>query len=183
MGSTALPSVSATASQLTVQDLFAQHAAFVLRVVRRLGASPADAEDVAQEVFLVVHRKLHTYDGSSNVRTWLFGITRRVVADHRKRVQRRRETEYTEHSGQASGMHPEAALQKQELLSHLDRALEQLSESKRVVFVLYEMECLPMNEIAEMVGCPVFTAYSRLREARETLAAYLARRGHGEVRR
>ena len=75
-------------------DLLAVHAAqadFLWRSLQRLGVRSADLEDVFQEVFIVVHKRLHTFDGSSALTTWLFGVCLRVAAAHRRRAWFRRE--------------------------------------------------------------------------------------------
>jgi RNA polymerase sigma-70 factor (ECF subfamily) len=69
----------------------ANHADFVWRTLQRMGLEGADAEDALQEVFLVVHRRLHTFDGSSQMSTWLFGICQKVAAAQRRRAHRWRE--------------------------------------------------------------------------------------------
>src|SRR6516165_2467356 len=73
------------------EDVYSEHAAFVMRTVRRLGVNAADVPDTSQQVFMTVHRRLSSFDGSSAVRTWLFGICRRVAADWRDRAHVRRE--------------------------------------------------------------------------------------------
>lgn len=148
------------------RQIFDDNAEFVLRTVQRLGVRPADVDDAAQQVFLVVHRQLHQYDGRCKMRTWIFGIARRVVADYRKRAHRRHEI--------VTGRCPDLAVQPSQVrrIEHgqrralLEQALELLDDAKRAVFVLYELEELPMSEVAEAVGCPLQTAYSRLYAAR-----------------
>lgn len=157
---------------VTVQAIFREHAAFVLRVVRRLGVAPRDVEDVAQEVFVVVHRKLSTFSGESSMRTWLFGIASRVASDHRRRAHVRREALDEEAPLMVTEATQAEELHERQLRHNLDLALDQLDDAKRAVFVLYEMEGIPMSEIAESLGCPLPTAYSRLREARERIRAH-----------
>jgi RNA polymerase sigma-70 factor (ECF subfamily) len=165
-----------------VREVFLEHAPFVLRLVRRLGVVPSDVEDVAQEVFVIVHRRFDTYDGSSSVRTWLFGITTRVVSDYRKRAHRRRELPTADPPNVSIEAPQHHDVSRKELREWLDRALDQLDEAKRVVFVLHDMEEVPMADIAEALGCPVNTAYSRLREARTKVRAFfdVRRFGRGE---
>lgn len=181
---TAVPHVPTTppasASALDARQVFVDHAAFVLRVVRRMGVAPRDVEDVAQEVFVVVHRKLATFNGQSSVRTWLFGIAMRVASDHRRRAYVRRE--HTTDTMPTTSVEPDQveAVRRRQLRAQLDRALDELDDDKRAVFVLFELEGMPMAEVAQSLGCPLFTAYSRLREARERVRACFerdARRG------
>jgi RNA polymerase sigma-70 factor (ECF subfamily) len=160
---------------VTAQAIFRDHAAFVLRVVRRLGVAPRDVEDVAQEVFVIVHRKLDTFTGESSVRTWLFGIASRVASDHRRRAYVQRESLEAEPPAASLDAPQTRDVHDRELRQTLDRALDALDDAKRAVFVLYEMEGVPMAEIAESLQCPLPTAYSRLREARERIRAEFTR--------
>jgi len=157
----------------TAQAVFTEHAAFVLRSVRRLGVRESEVEDVAQEVFVVVHRKLETWNGTSSMRTWLFGIALRVASAHRRKAHVRRELPDGGRAEPSLSAPPEQAdaLRRKELRAQLDRALDTLDEGKRAVFVLYELEGVPMNEIAQGLGCALFTAYGRLREARQHVRA------------
>ena len=171
--SAGLPAVEAVPRVVpTAQEVFAEHAPFVLRSVRRLGVRESEVEDVAQEVFMIVHRKLGTWNGTSTLRTWLFGIALRVASAHRRKAHVRREVLDGGTAAQPS-VPPEQqdALRRKELRAQLDRALDTLDENKRAVFVLYELEGVPMTEIAEGLGCALFTAYGRLREARERVRA------------
>jgi RNA polymerase sigma-70 factor (ECF subfamily) len=147
-------------------EVFREHAPFVWRALRRLGVSEADADDVCQEVFVVVHRKLPEFEGRSSLRTWIYGICVRTASSHR-RLARHREvaTEELPETPTTDGPHEQLA--RNQALRALDRALGELDEDKRVVFVLYEIEELTMAEVVEVVGCPLQTAYSRLHAARD----------------
>jgi RNA polymerase sigma-70 factor (ECF subfamily) len=156
----------------TTRELFEAHAGFVLRVVRRLGAHPSDAEDVTQEVFVIVHRRLSDLRDDVPVRSWLFGIARRVVANHLRKTQRRRE--HGDAVGIASTLEgPAEQLQLARDRARLEHALARLDDDKRAVFVLFELEGCDMREVAEMLGCPLNTAYSRLYAARELVRRYV----------
>lgn len=161
----------------SAEAVFTEHAAFVLRSVRRLGVRESEVEDVAQEVFVIVHRKLATWNGTSTLRTWLFGITLRVASAHRRKAHVRREQLDGGAADATRSVPPDQhdAVSRKELRQQLDRALDALDEGKRAVFVLYELEGVPMTEIAEGLGCALFTAYGRLREAREQVRASFKR--------
>jgi RNA polymerase sigma-70 factor (ECF subfamily) len=169
------------ASGLRFAEVFREHAPYVWRVLRRLGVREADAEDLCQEVFVVVHRKLPEFEGRSSVRTWIYGIAARVASDHRRRAHVRRE--------HATGDVPEerrSAPQLRELelgqaRAMLDAALAELDDDKRAVFVLYEIEELEMKDVAEALGCPLQTAYSRLHAARKRVEESVQRRARGGV--
>ena len=159
--------------------VFREHAAYAWRVLRRLGVQESDAEDVCQEVFLIVHKRLGSFEGRSSLRTWVFGICVRAASDYRKRSFRRKETvtESPPEAVSASDPHDETAGRQARAL--LDQILGELDDDKRAVFVLYEIEELSMSEVAAAIGCPLQTAYSRLHAARAIVEKAAAR--HREV--
>jgi RNA polymerase sigma-70 factor, ECF subfamily len=147
--------------------VFRDHGAFVLRTVRRMGVPSSEVEDVAQNVFLVVHRHLGSYEGRGSVKAWLFGIVRRAVADHRRQRRRRPEVPVMDPPVGSVDPQTEVELDRARERALLDQALDALDEPKREVFVLFELEQMPMVEVAAAVGCPLQTAYSRLYAARD----------------
>jgi RNA polymerase sigma-70 factor (ECF subfamily) len=151
---------------ITAAEVFRQHAPFVWRSLRALGVAQADVADVCQEVFVTVHRKLPTFEGRSTLRTWLYGICTRTASDYRRRAPRRREvlTDDPPDEGTNGGADEAVALRQARRL--LNRILDELTEEQRAVFVLYEIEELSMSDVAEALGCPLQTAYSRLSAAR-----------------
>ena len=150
------------------------HAATVLRTLKRLGVRPADLEDVAQEVFLVVHRKLGEFAGRSSLKTWVVGICIRVASGHRAKAHVQRETVLEEAPERAnSGEHAVRAIALRQARARLDALLDQLDEDKRTVFVLFELEQLSMPEVADAVGVPQQTAWARLYAARRFIEAAL----------
>lgn len=157
------------------EAVFRAHAPYVWRVLRRLGVRPADVEDVCQEVFLVVHRRFATFHGGSQLRTWIYGIAVRVASEHRRRPYRRREEPTEEVAELAESAPQERAVDRRRALDCLDLALERLDQDKREVFVLFEIEEMPMAEVASLVGCPLQTAYARLYAARKIIVAEMAR--------
>jgi RNA polymerase sigma-70 factor (ECF subfamily) len=160
------------APSLSVEQVHEQHADFVWRSLQRLGVRDSDLEDALQDVFLVVHRKLDTFDGSARLTTWLYGIALRVAAAHRRRAHIRREemTPDLESTQSAGADDPEAALLERESRRRLESVLDSMSLEKRAVFVMFEIEGLTAVEIAEIVGVPVGTVHSRLYAARGEFA-------------
>lgn len=162
--------------ELTLRGVFEAEVVFVFRALRRLGVPERDLEDAAQDVFVVVHRKLPEFEGGTPIRSWLFGIARRVAGARRRRGYTRHEVSSgeVEHAGEQSGEH------RLDARNLLERALLKLDEAKRQVFMLYELEGLSMQEVAAAVGCPLQTAYSRLHAARalvrDELAPFLERK-------
>lgn len=158
-----------------VADVYRAHADFVYRTLQHLGVRDADLEDVLQEVFCVVHRRLHTYDERVKLTTWLFGICRNLARRHRARAYFRRERPAEAPPDRATEVTPEHRLQQAERKRLLSSALDTLSVDKRVVFVLFEIEERSCADIAELTGVPVGTVYSRLHAARKTFQAAVER--------
>lgn len=155
--------------RLTSRQVFDEHAAYVFRVLRYLGVRDADLQDVCQEVFITVHRKIDSFEGRSSVRTWLYRISQRAASDYRRRAYVRREVVTDLGSDHPGRPDHDDATKRLEARSTLGFALDRLDEPKRDVFVLYEIEGLTMREVCEILDCPLQTAYSRLHAARKVL--------------
>ncbi len=145
---------------LTAEALFREYAAFAWRVLRRMGVAERDVDDVCQEVFVTVHRRIETFEGRSSPRTWLYGICVRTASDYRKRAVNRHETVGDSSHEATIDANQESDAALREARATLDRILDGLDDDKRAVFVLYEIEELPMTDVAIDVGCPIQTAYS-----------------------
>ncbi len=157
-----------------VHDL---HAPFVWCSLQRLGVRPSDLDDVFQEVFLVVHKRLHTFDGSSQLTTWLFGVCLRVAAAHRRRAWFRRETPTADLPDleDTASHRPDEILAARQARALLARALDRMDLDKRAVFVMFEIDELSSEEIATTLGVPIGTVWSRLNAARKQFQAALGR--------
>jgi RNA polymerase sigma-70 factor (ECF subfamily) len=138
---------------------------FVWRTVRRMGVRAADTDDVVQEVFVIVHRRLAEFAGRAQVKTWVFKILVHVVRHYWRTHQRK--------PGDRAAEDPAAI---QTLAAELD-------EEKREVFVLAEIEQMTAAEIAEIVEVNVNTVGSRLRAARQEFEKALLRFRAHELRR
>jgi RNA polymerase sigma-70 factor (ECF subfamily) len=171
----------AAAAPLDFGAVFAEHAGYVLGLLRRLGVAEADLEDVAQEVFIAIHAKLPGFEGRSSLKTWVCGISLRKAADHRRKRGRLREAPLEGAPELQASSGPEALATRNEEVALLMRALAALPDKQREVFVLYELEELEMAEVARAVGCPRFTAYTRLHAARRQIRAAFAA-AHAEPR-
>jgi RNA polymerase sigma-70 factor (ECF subfamily) len=154
---------------LSFDAVVAEHGPYLWRVLRRLGVRSADIEDVWQETFIVVHRKLGGFEGRSQLRTWLSAIAVRVASDYRSRAYRRREQATDEVPDVGAAASQQDDLMDQERRALLDRLMAELKPEQREVVVLYEFAELPMQEVAEALGCPLQTAYSRLHAGRKAL--------------
>jgi len=153
----------------SVRQIFDEHARYIWRTLRHLGIPEADTPDLCQEVFVTVHRRLSSFEGRSTLRTWLYGICIRVASEHRRRPHVRKETPLSEPpsgSGEQFATAPDSNLEQR---SAVQRLLAALDEDKRQVIVLYEIEGFSMKEVAEIVQCPLQTAYSRLHAGRQLM--------------
>jgi RNA polymerase sigma-70 factor (ECF subfamily) len=149
--------------------------AYVWRTLRRLGAPPSDIEDLAHDVFVVVHRHLGDYDASRPLRPWLFGIALRVVSDFRRLGRNLREVTGAPIEAVDGGPTPHERTEEMEARAFLLKALDELDLDRRAVFVMHAFDELSVPEIAAALSIPLNTAYSRLRLARAAVAACLKR--------
>lgn len=162
--------------ELSFEAVYHAHFSFVWRSAKRLGARDASLDDAVQEVFVVVHRRLADFEGRSSLRTWLFGITLRVVRDHRRSARRRDPgCEVDPDTLRANCSGPAETAEKAEAVRLLHALLDELDDDRREVFVMAELEQMAMPEIAEALGINVNTAYARLRAARQEFEQALAR--------
>lgn len=152
------------------EQIFHDEVAYVGRTLRYLGVRDGDLEDACQEVFVIVHRRLHQLrDGSA--RTWVRKICVFVASNHRRTLRRRREDAVAELPEVAVPAPQQGEVERGQARERLLGALDALPEEQRDVFVLFEIEQLTMTEIAEAVGCALQTAYSRLYAARAKVQA------------
>ena len=165
------------AASAAVTRIYLANADFVWRSLQRLGIHDADLDDVLQEVFVVVHQRLHTFDGSAKMTTWLFGICLRVASAYRRRGFRRNETSVADppEPTDRESASPEQDLAAAESRRRLELLLGELDLEKRAVFVMFEVDEMPCEEIAQILGMPVGTVYSRLHSARSAFQKALAR--------
>jgi RNA polymerase sigma-70 factor (ECF subfamily) len=158
--------------------LYEAHVDFVWRNLRRLGVPDSDADDKAQEVFVVAHRRLSEFeDRGFGARAWLFQIALRVASDARRHRRRHPEDADGGIAMARESIAPDqtTSVALREDLTRLDRALSRIEVGRRAVLVLHEIEELTAPEIANSLGISVNTVYSRLRVARAELE--LALRG------
>jgi RNA polymerase sigma-70 factor (ECF subfamily) len=172
---------------LDLETVYAEWFHEVCRWIRALGGLDADSSDLAQEVFIVVRRKLPEFDGK-NLKSWLYGITRRTVRDYRRavwfrRLLLRKEAPSPEHTLQLlvePGAGPAEQLERREAERCLTLILGKMNEPQRVAFILFEIEGYTGEEIAALEGVPLNTVWTRLRRARkeaEATVEKLRRRG------
>ena len=161
------------------REIYQRYFEFVWSSARHLGTSPESLDDIVQEVFIVIHAKLHTIQRPESLRSWIYGVVRRTVSTHR-RSRGSKETGSVQldtlEQVALSGTTPLDAAEQTARLQVLSGLLSQMDEPKREVFILSELEEMTVPEIADALEIPVNTAYSRLRAARQAFDAGLARR-------
>lgn len=154
---------------------------FVWQAARRMGVREADADDVVQDGFVVVHRRLTEFEGRAQLKTWVSKILAHVVK-HYFRTHARRPGDAA--PGNESELHtlvanqeqgPAAAFERMEALRVVDHLLSRLDHDKRMVFVLAELEEMTLVEIADIVEANANTVASRLRAARKDFEQALSR--------
>lgn len=165
-------------SALTFERLYDQWFEDVSRWVRALGGGEADRDDLVQDVFLVVHRRLPDFDGQ-NVAGWLYQIARRKVRDHRrllwvKHLFGNTSSQVTD-AMLATGQGPLDALETKQKQVLLEQLLENLNEDQRAAFVFFEIEGHSGEEIAALQGVPINTVWARIHKARKKLQEQAAR--------
>lgn len=173
----AVTPVSSRTTFCELSRVYQEHVQYVWRSLRHLGIRPSDLEDVCQDVFIVVGRKLSSFEHRSSLRTWIYGICLRTASDYRSRAFRRREVLHDEIPDARCGAQQEDSACRGQMRNQLVDLLDELSDDQREVFVLYEIEELAMREVAVAIGCPLQTAYSRLHAARRELKEKLCARG------
>jgi len=162
-------------------EIYAAHADFVFRNLRRLGVHESLIDDAVQDVFLVVHRRLGDFEARAQVTTWLFGIVLRVAQSYRRSAMRRRArlsdapSAEVEQIPMTAAESPVETLERREASALLHRLLEELDDDKRAMLVCVELEQLTVPEAAESLGLNLNTAYGRLRAARAAFNEAVAR--------
>ena len=157
------------------EELFKLHHGKVFAVCLRMTRNTAEAEDLTQDVFVQVFRKLHTFRGESAFTTWLHRMTVNYVLMRFRKNQSRKE-QLTE-----DGELPEQAINARDILTSvpildrlaLDEAISKLPPGYRAAFILHDVEGLEHVEIAKILGCAVGTSKSQLHKARMKLRLLL----------
>jgi RNA polymerase sigma-70 factor (ECF subfamily) len=158
--------------------LYERHASDVKRWARRLAGPRADVEDLLHDVFVIALRRRFTFRGDASIKTWLFRITHHVV---RGRLRRRllRGLLFGRHQEElASALPPPSTphdeVERRERHVRLYQALDRLSDANRTTLILYEIDGLSGEEIAELTGVHLNAVWVRLHRGRAKLQALLA---------
>ncbi len=162
------PESEAAGDRPDLEQLVLAHFRFIWRLLRRLGLPSSDADDATQQVFLIASGKLGLIHAGRE-RAFLYGCALHLAAKWRQRATRQRqEPSFDDDAARAAGS-PETAddlVERARARALLDSILGELPEPLRSVFVLYEIEQLSTQEIADLLGVPRGTVASRLRRAR-----------------
>jgi RNA polymerase sigma-70 factor (ECF subfamily) len=170
------PSSGVLVNALTFEQVYAEHARFVYRVLRGMGVPDAQADDALQDVFVVVHQRLHEFDARARVTSWLFQIALRVAYGYRRKTRRARDHTPTLELASAQSS-PLEDVESSESARRLHALLDGLDDDKRAVLILADLEDMTAPEIADLTGVPLNTVYTRLRRARQALVALWNKRG------
>ncbi len=162
-------------------EAFDRELDYVFACLRRLGAAPFELEDLAHEVFIVLHQNWAIMDTSRPLRPYIFGVAFRIVCAHRRK--RAREIPQAALDADDRGAGPEGLLQDKEALSLLLAALEAVPLPRRAVVIMHELDEVPMDEVARRLSISRFGAYARLRKGRRELAAAVRKLVSGGVRK
>jgi RNA polymerase sigma-70 factor (ECF subfamily) len=173
--------------KLTPERVFREHGPRVYNLARRMLGNDADAEDVTQDVLLQVVRKLDTFRGDSNLATWLHRVTVNAALAHRRKRARRDEHEirdplnaFLDNGHHAQPVRPWSATpavqaEKRETTQLIEKAIADLPEVYRDVYVLADVEGLPNSDIGDMLGLSVPAVKSRLHRGRLMMRGALAK--------
>jgi RNA polymerase sigma-70 factor (ECF subfamily) len=156
------------------ERLFRAELPYVWGSLRRLGVEERDVEDLTHDVFVQVYKKLDVYDPARPLRPWLFAFAYRAASDYR-RLARHRDVITDDVDAESRAPLAEDALSAHEDATMVRAALASIDLDRRAVLVAYELDEIPMKDIAASLEIPLHTAYSRLRVAREELAAAVQR--------
>jgi RNA polymerase sigma-70 factor (ECF subfamily) len=152
------------------EELFRTFRQPVLSLALHLTGNAGDAEDVVQEVFVSVHKALPSFRGEARLSTWIYRITIRAALAMKARRRETTPLDDVRPSANAS-----SDLDARERARRLEQAMQKLSAEKRTVLSLFALEGLLHKEIADILGIPEGTVWSRLSAARKELIAELAR--------
>lgn len=166
------------AERISFREIYEAHVEMVFRTLRRSGVAASSVDDVAQEVFLAVHRALPGWEPRVSTKAWVYRIARNAALNHKRCLARRPDREVTDLADELGhlGTDPESHAADREAVDELARILATLPPSQSEVLVLMELEGFTAGEVSELLATPLNTIYSRLRLGRAALEAALEER-------
>jgi RNA polymerase sigma-70 factor, ECF subfamily len=166
------------------EELYDRHSRRVYSLCLRMTQNPTEAEDLSQDVFVQLYRKVGMFRGDSQFTTWLHRMTVNQVLMHFRRRGVR-----LEHTSEDGELPPQTVAGTEDARRMpvvdriaLDRALAQLPPGYRAVFVLHDVEGYEHEEIARILGCAAGTSKSQLHKARLSLRKILKRQSPNSLR-
>lgn len=154
-------------------EVYERELDYLFETLQRLGAHPREIEDLAQEVFVILHRNWPALDLSRPFRPYLFAVAFRIVCAHRRR--RAREVPYAQVDLEDQSLSPEGSLQSKESVRVLLAALETIPLPRRAVVIMHDLDGMSIVDVAARLSITRFGAYARLKKARKELASALRR--------
>jgi len=163
---------------LDITDIYAAHAPYIGRIIQRLVGQGPQVDDLVQETFIVAFKTRHEYDGRAKVTTWLYAIASRLCLRHRRSVLRFSlfRARLPREEAPAPFERPDGRLERQQDVALVEAVLQKLPFKQREVFVLYEIEGLEGSAIAELLGIPEGTVWTRLHKGRQRFQELMRRR-------
>lgn len=164
-----------SAARPSFRSMYESEFDYVWNTFGRLGVAERDREDLTQELFVLVHKKLDEYVASRPIRPWLFAFAFRIASDYR-RLARHRVELFQERTSELPGttISAEETCVQQEGRSLILRAIDLLSTERKPIFIMHELDGIAVPDIADALGIPLNTAYSRLRLARQDFATAIS---------
>ncbi|HEX6767124.1 MAG TPA: sigma-70 family RNA polymerase sigma factor [Polyangiaceae bacterium] len=158
------------------REIFELYRVDVARLLHRMVGRRADLEDLLQEVFVQVHRSIRTFRAESRLSTWIYRVAVNVALMYRRAAKSRPLVVATPEEPIVvdESSPPDEELSRQRRVEALYRLLDRMSDKKRAVYVLHELEGMSPNEISKVVGAPVLTVRTRLFYARREVLATLS---------
>lgn len=164
---------SAPASETRLRELYRAHRDVVWRNLLMLGVPESAADEAVQDVFLTVHRRREDFDETRDIRAWIYGITRRVAANYRRKVRRGETSLLVEPRSNTPPL--DEVFARLEAARLVERFVQALPVEQREVFVAIDIEELSAPEVSEALEVKLNTVYSRLRLARKRFEREVAR--------
>lgn len=160
----------------TVESLYRSYADTVARWAQRLGGPTIDADDVLQQVFIVVQKQLGGLRSASSARAWIFRITQNEVRQARRRERLRRwwtGSAISEDDAPPAPETPHSALEKKQTARDVYSVLDRMPEKYRSILILFQLEGMSGEEIAQLTGLKIGTVWVRLHRARARFLALM----------
>ena len=157
-----------------ISQAYKVHAPFIARVIEKLTGAGPHVDDLLQETFIIAYKKRNQFENRSALRTWLYGIAKNLCMHHKRGLARFLNfKEKLQALPDSHATRPDETLEVSRELKIAESVITSMSFKQREVFVLYELEEMEGQEIAELLGIPVGTVWTRLHKARQVFQSKL----------